>query len=49
MRTWISGKGYRTNPAVRWRIGAAALAVAVAAGGLAVAHAQQRIWSGFYG
>jgi hypothetical protein len=49
MRTWISGRRYRTNPAVWWRIAAVALVVAVAAGGLAIAHAQQRIWSGFYG
>src|SRR5947209_6290364 len=50
MRTWMSGKGYRRNPAVaRRRVGTLAVVVAAAAGALAVAHAQQRIWSGYYG
>src|SRR5439155_14951205 len=50
MRTWMSGKGYRRNPAVaRRRVGTLAVVVVVAAGALAVAHAQQRIWSGYYG
>src|SRR5438128_1319880 len=46
MPTWISDKGYRKRLAMSWRVGTAALVVA---GGLAVVHAQQRIWSGFYG
>src|SRR3954466_2454476 len=50
MPTWMFGKGYRRNPAVcRRRVGTVALVVAASAGALAVAHAQQRIWSGFYG
>src|SRR5438477_7906384 len=50
MPTWTSGKEYRSTPAVRRRrVGTVALVVAAAAGALAVAHAQQRIWSGFYG
>src|SRR5438128_12673067 len=50
MRTWMSGKRYRRNPAVaRRRVGTMAVVVGVAAGALAVAHAQQRIWSGYYG
>jgi hypothetical protein len=50
MPTWISGKGYRRNPAVgRRRVGTIVVGVAVAVSALAVAHAQQRIWSGYYG
>src|SRR5262245_11123525 len=50
MATWISGRGGRRTPALARRRGTiAAVVVAVAAGALAVAHAQQRIWSGFYG
>src|SRR3954463_10231569 len=50
MPTWMFGKGYRRNPAVcRRRVGTVALVVAASAGALAVAHAQQRICSGFYG
>jgi hypothetical protein len=46
----MSGQGYRTNPAVgRRRVTTAALVVAMAAAAVAVAYAQQRIWSGFYG
>jgi Domain of unknown function (DUF4159) len=46
----MSLKGFRRNPAVgRRRLAMLAVAVAVAAGALAVAHAQQRIWSGYYG
>jgi hypothetical protein len=46
----MSGKGYRRNPAVGKRpLATVAVLIAVAAGALAVAHAQQRIWSGFYG
>src|SRR5947207_15825559 len=49
MWTWMSGKGYRRNPAVGGRrVGTIAVVVAVAAGSL-MTHAQQRIWSGFYG
>jgi Domain of unknown function (DUF4159) len=50
MSTWISGMGYRRNPAVgRRRVGTIVVGVAVAVSALAVAHAQQRIWSGYYG
>jgi hypothetical protein len=50
MPTWMFGQGCRRTPAVcRRRVGTVALVVAAAAGALAVAHAQQRIWSGFYG
>ena len=50
MRTWMSGKAYRRSPAVgRRRVATLAVVVALAVGALAVAHAQQRIWSGFYG
>jgi len=50
MPTWISGMGYRRNPAVgRRRVGTIVVGVAVAVSALAVAHAQQRIWSGYYG
>src|SRR5436309_534949 len=50
MRTWMSGKGNRRNATVaRRRVGTLAVVVVVAAGALAVAHAQQRIWSGYYG
>src|SRR6476469_2917543 len=50
MPTWMSGEGYRRRLAVgRRRVATLALVIAVAAGALAVAHAQQRIWSGFYG
>jgi hypothetical protein len=46
----MSGKRYRREPAlVRRRAGKVALVVAVGVSALAVAHAQQRIWSGFYG
>jgi hypothetical protein len=45
----MSGKGYRRNRAVARRPVATALLIAVAAGAFAVAHAQQRIWRGFYG
>src|SRR5438128_1296689 len=50
MRTWMSDNGSRRNPAaVRRRFGTVAVVVVVAACAFAVAHAQQRIWSGFYG
>jgi hypothetical protein len=50
MPTWTSGEGYRTTPATRRRrVVTVALAVATALGALTVAHAQRRIWSGFYG
>src|SRR4051812_33450944 len=50
MPTWMSGTRYRRTPAtVRRRVAAVALVAATAVGALAVAHAQQRIWSGFYG
>lgn len=50
MPTWISGHGFRRGPAAGWRrVGTVALVLAVIAGVFAVAHAQQRIWSGFYG
>ena len=46
----MSGKGYRRNSAVGKRpVGTLAILIAIAAGALGVAHAQQRIWSGFYG
>jgi hypothetical protein len=42
--------GFRANLLLgRRRVGMMAVVVAVAAGALAVAHAQQRIWSGYYG
>src|SRR5580765_3708776 len=50
MRTWMFRKERRRNLAVsKQRIAKMAVVVAVAAGALAVAHAQQRIWSGYYG
>src|SRR6478752_8062296 len=49
MPMWMSGQGYRRIRAIGRRRVTVALVVAVAAGALAVAHAQQRIWSGFYG
>ena len=50
MPTWMSGKRYLRTPAtVRRRVATVALVAATAVGALAVAHAQQRIWSGFYG
>lgn len=50
MPTWMLGQRSRRNPAAGGRrVTTLALVVAVAAGALAVAHAQQRIWSGFYG
>ena len=50
MATWMSGDGNRRQLAVgRRRVATVAIVIAVAAGALAVAHAQQRIWSGFYG
>src|SRR5262245_49918259 len=50
MRTWTSGKEYKRNPSVGWRrVGTIAVVIGVAAGALAVANAQQRIWSGYYG
>jgi len=49
MPTWMSGQIYRRNPTVARRVRTVAIVVAVAAGAFAVAHAQQRIWSGFYG
>ena len=50
MPTWMVGKGYLSTLLVRRRrVGTVALVVAAAAGALAVADAQQRIWSGFYG
>ena len=50
MRTWMSVKGFVRTPAVGRRgVATLAVVVAVAAGALAVAHAQQRIWSGYYG
>src|SRR5262245_51213348 len=51
MRTWISGKAYRKNQTVgRRRVVTMAVVVGVAVlGALAVAQAQRRVWSGFYG
>ena len=49
MRKWMSRKGCRKNLAVgSRRFAKMAVVIAVAAGALAVAQAQQRIWSGFY-
>jgi hypothetical protein len=46
----MSGKGPRRNRVIGKRtVGTVALLIALAAGAFAVAHAQQRIWSGFYG
>src|SRR5262245_33894661 len=49
MRMWMCGHAYRRNATVARRVRTMAVVVAVTAGVLGVAHAQQRIWSGFYG
>ena len=49
MPMWMSGQGYRRIRAIGRRRVTVALVVVVTAGALSVAHAQQRIWSGFYG
>jgi uncharacterized protein DUF4159 len=50
MRTWMSGKEDRRNPVVgRRRVRTTAIVLALAVGAFAVADAQQRIWSGYYG
>src|SRR6476660_4371333 len=46
----MSVEGSQRNPAVgRRRVATLPVVVVVAAGALAVANAQQRIWSGYYG
>src|SRR5215510_2612444 len=50
MPMWMSGRGCRRNQeAGRRRVTTMAFVVAVVAGALVVAYAQQRIWSGYYG
>src|SRR3954452_22400603 len=49
MPWWITGNESRRNWSIGRRAGTVGIVLAVVAGALAVTHAQQRIWSGYYG